>query len=188
MEMTELGEVARLHAAGVARVLAADLLPCMHCGAMLHQVADARTDLWEWEDEAGSRTGTDPDVAHLCDPAANPLGASNPYDALAKMAGLMSDAYFAALRSGKACETPFARRVTLDYSALKVRMDFGMSFHQHRAVTRWDPPGPEGAGRPRYTGLFYHCGWPAWLRPSGWYCRECKVQLRDGTPGLVWVS
>lgn len=178
-----MSTLAELHADGVVRVLAAELGPCVHCGAVLHQVADERTDLWEQADEAGSRTGTDPDVAHLCDPELNVYGASDPYDALKRMAGLMSDAYFAALRKGRACETLFARRVSLEYSALNVRMSMGMSFHQHRAHTHWDPPRTDP--QPRQPDLPYHCGRPAWLRPSGWHCRECKLVLTDETAELA---
>jgi hypothetical protein len=63
---------------------------------------------------------------------------------------------------------PECDRLMAEYSALKVRLDFGGTFHEHypREWPAWDgPPAPE------------HCGWPAWLRPSGWQCRQCGAAL-----------
>jgi hypothetical protein len=53
-------------------------------------------------------------------------------------------------------------------SALKVRLDFGGTFHQHYPASLPSP----------YEGTVPHCcGWPGWLRPSGWQCRRCGAVL-----------
>jgi len=178
--------LAQLHAAAVARVLSAPDRPCRHCGAMLHNVADEVTDLWATVDAEGSCTGVDPDVAHLYDPDANPLGAVNPWDALRLLAELMDATTHKAVMAGKACHTPLHWRVAAEYSALMVRLDMGLPFHQHSMTSDWDAgEAARHIGEPRPADLPYHCGWPAWLRPSGWHCRECKLVLTDETAELA---
>lgn len=134
---------------------------CVACRVPLHMVA-APGDEWAWADPGGSTSGTDPDLAHLYDPAANPLGAVNPWDALKRM----SDALLAAHAVKRACLTWVHWRLAQEYSALKVRLDMGLPFHVHRpeASPAYDgPPPPE------------HCGWPMRLAPSGWRCRVCPA-------------
>jgi hypothetical protein len=180
--------LAQLHAAAVARVLSAPDIPCRWCGAALHTVADEVTDLWAAVDADGSCTGVDADVAHLYDPAANPLGAVNPWDALRLMAELMNAADHKAVMAGKACHTPLYWRVAAEYSALMVRLDMGLPFHVHSPMARHElPSAAELAARRGYRppDLPYHCGWPAWLRPSGWHCRQCKLVLTDETAELA---
>lgn len=119
----------------------------------------------------------------MCDPAANPLGATSPYDALNKMAGLMEDAHMAVGKNTygigkKACLTPLFWAVAQEYSMLKVRMDTGMSFHVHHEAGGSVSAAPFPPCPP---DLPHHCGRPAWLRPSGWHCRECALVLDDAT-------
>lgn len=176
--------LAQLHAAAVAKVLSAADVPCRWCGTVLHTVADPATDLWAEVDADGSCTGVDADVAHLYDPEANPLGAVNPWDALKRMAELMDATNHKAVMAGKACHTPLHWRVAAEYSALMVRLDMGLPFHQHQPLTRSEVSTVDTSeGRP--ADLPYHCGWPAWLRPSGWHCRECKLVLTDETAELA---
>jgi hypothetical protein len=175
--------LAQLHAAAVAQVLSAPDVPCRWCGAALHTVADPATDLWAEVDAEGSTSGVDADVAHLYDPDANPLGAVNPWDALKLLAELMDATTHKAVMAGKACHTPLHWCVAQEYSALMVRLDTGLPFHQHRPLTSYQPPRTDP--QPRPEGLPYHCGWPAWLRPSGWHCRQCKLVLTDETAELA---
>lgn len=170
-----------IHAAEAAFELAKPERPCTRCGVPLHTVVNEKTDLFEPADASGSSTGRDPDLAHWFDPAANPLGATSPYDALRRMAELM-DAGHKAVPPGtdspRACLTPLFWDVARAYSSLKVRLDMGMSFHVHTEASGWDHDAPRPPCRP---DLPYHCGWPAWLRPSGWYCRRCDLVLDDAT-------
>jgi hypothetical protein len=169
--------LAELHSAAVDQVLQAAPGPCALCGVPLHAVADLRTDLFEVADAAGSKTGRDPDLAHLYDPAANPLGATSPYDALNKMAALMDTAH-RAVQHGRAEYTPLHWRIAGEYSMLRVRLSMGLSFHVHRVVASSDPARLPGLPRPADLPP-WHCGWPAWLRPSGWHCRQCRIVLDD---------
>ena len=135
---------------------------CRLCGAELHCKADLILDEYVWVGTDERTVGTDADLAQLYDPASNPLGACNPYDALKRMAGVMDRAQDAR----KACLTPLFWQVAREYSALKVRLETGMSFHVHR---------PDKT--PEYDGIPpYHCAWPMWLRPSGWHCRQCPYK------------
>jgi hypothetical protein len=140
---------------------------CIHCGQAVTMVADEKLDEWRWAGADGKTTGRDSDLAHLYDPARNPLGATSAYDALSRMAAMMDAASQAAKNPRKASLTPLYWRVAREYSALSVRLDMSLSFHQHMAWTEpWTgPPAP------------YHCGSPGWLRPSGWHCRECRMVL-----------
>jgi len=158
-------ELDGLHAAAVAGLMAAPDRPCSLCGVPLHTTA-LPDDTYGVADWTGSRTGTDPDLAPLCDPAANWLGASNPYAYLARLARLLDEADPG---SKKTQTTWLYERTVREYAALKVRLDMGLSFHYHQE---------DRAGAPRSLVVPpYHCSWPAHLRPSGWYCRECKVRL-----------
>ncbi len=139
------------------------LAVCEVCGAALTRVADETADEWVWADAGGQRSGADPDLAHLYDPAANPLGAVNPSDALARMAALL-DTGHKAVMAGKAGRTPLYWRVAREYSALKVWLDSGGTFHQHYALH----------GEPYQGDVPEHCGWPMRLTPSGWRCRQCS--------------
>jgi hypothetical protein len=123
------------------------------CPAVLHRVAIPELDEWGCADDAGSRFGDDPDLAH-CGP--------DPWAYLNEL--------------GERCIRGEGKKAVLDlaaareYSALKVRLETGGTFHQHYpkpgAEPAWDgPPVPE------------HCGWPGWLRPSGWQCRQCGAAL-----------
>lgn len=103
----------------------------------------------------GTKAGDDPDVAGL---------KPDPY------------AYLAAL--GERCVTGKGRQKRLDlaaareYSALKVRLETGGTFHVHQP----DGPGPVHDGP-----VPEHCGWPGWLHPSGWQCRQCGAALVLGS-------
>ena len=126
---------------------------CRFCKAPLHRAADLVTDEFVWVDEHGHQTGDDPDVADL---------KPDPYACLAAL--------------GERCVTGKDRKTALDlaaareYSALKVRLETGGSFHVHQP----DSPGPVHDGP-----VPEHCGWPGWLRPSGWQCRQCGASLAE---------
>jgi hypothetical protein len=179
--------LAELHAAEAARVLAGPERPCALCGVSVH-VAAAPGDEWRAADASGSFSGADPDLAHLFDPAANWLGASNPYDYLARL----SRALDGADPLSKRTETTWLYERTIrEYASLKVRLDVGMTFHQHRIASDWDGAAFAAAWAPgmmhvRRAGVPYHHDRIAWCRPSGWECRECRATLTDETPGL-WV-
>ncbi len=111
---------------------------CSLCPALLHREADPVTDTWVWADDAGQRSGADPDVAHL---------QPDPY------------AHLKAL--GARCVTGSGRRRRVDHAAaaeytmLKVRLETRGTFHEHSPaeLPAWDgPPPPE------------HCGWPSGWR------------------------
>lgn len=130
-----------------------DPVTCRFCPAVLHRVAIPELDEWGWADEQGQRFGDDPDLAH-CGP--------DPWAYLNEL--------------GERCIRGKGKKAVLDlaaareYSMLKVRLETGGTFHEHYpkpgAEPAWDgPPVPE------------HCGWPGWLRPSGWQCRQCGAAL-----------
>jgi hypothetical protein len=55
----------------------------------------------------------------------------------------------------------------------------GQPFHEHYPAG--SPPSPL-----RYQGTRpEHCGWPAWLRPSGWHCRQCRQFLGPARVEIV---
>lgn len=133
---------------------------CALCGEPLHRIADNRLDEFIWVGRDGKPYGNDSDLARLFDPARNPLGVSDPYDALSKMADRLNRAD----KARRTCRTRLYWQIAREYSALKVRLEMAGTFHQH--WTSETPP---------YTGeVPEHCGWPMWLRPSGWQCRQCK--------------
>jgi hypothetical protein len=72
------------------------------------------------------------------------------------------------------------RRAAGEYSALKVRLETGGTDHVHWTDASDDPPLHSGP----VPGC---CGWPAWLRPSGWQCRRCKRRLPVPVPLLAPV-
>jgi len=80
------------------------------------------------------------------------------------MAAMMDNARSAR----KASLTPLYWRVAGEYSMLKVRLETSATFHQHQASS-----GPWPASQP----VPEPCGWPGWLRPSGWQCRQCGAAL-----------
>ena len=123
---------------------------CRFCQVPLQKAADRKADEFVWVDARGRQTGPDPDLAHL---------KPDPY------------AYLAALGERVVTGTGRGRRVDhaagREYSALKVRLESG-TWHTH-----W----PDGPG-PRHPGPVPECcGWPALLRPSGWYCRQSGKAL-----------
>lgn len=126
---------------------------CRHCPAELHLAPDTRLDEWVWVDGSGSMLGDDPDLP------------PDPYGYLA----WLSDIQLAAHKLHKPGKSEFtwlfwAR--AREYSGLKVRIEMGGTWHTHYPVEH----GPAiQAGE-----LPWHCGWPMWLRPSGWQCRQCK--------------
>lgn len=129
----------------------------------------------------GSATGPAVDLAHLFIPEANWLGASHPYAYLAKLGELCE-----AATSAKRAETTWLYERTIrEYSALKVRLAEGFTFHRH--VLAREPWAYDPSRYPRGEVMPYHCGWPAHLRPSGWYCRECGELLTDENAELRLV-
>lgn len=131
---------------------------CALCPALLHRAPVPGADEWGWADRDGRACGDDPDVAHLL---------PDPY---AYLAALGERAM--ALMTGPKRQRDLAAATVVmgEYSALKVRLDLGGTFHQHHP----------GAGRaPFYAGPAVPecCGWPALLRPSGFTCRQCGTRL-----------
>jgi hypothetical protein len=60
-------------------------------------------------------------------------------------------------------------RAGREYAALSIRLTTGYH-HEHYPA--------DLAGLPPHEGpVPEHCGWPAWLRPSGWQCRRCGERL-----------
>jgi hypothetical protein len=124
---------------------------CRHCPALLHRVAIPELDEWGWADEQGSRFGQDPDVAML---------KPDPYAYLAALGGRCV--------TGKGKGRLVDHQAAAEYTMLKVRLEMSGTLHEHypREQPAYEgPPAPE------------HCGWPAWLRPSGWQCRQCGAAL-----------
>jgi hypothetical protein len=143
----------------------ADVPPftCVICLAPLHRIPHrGGLDEWQWADAQGSPSRIDPDLVHLYDPQLNPVGATDPYDALNKLAALMDTAGAAR----KACLTWVYWQAAREYSALKTRLDVSATFHQHEVSPA--TPAPHHGPVPR------HCGQPMRLAPSGWRCRACN--------------
>jgi hypothetical protein len=124
----------------------------------------------------GSAYGPAVDLAPLFDPSANWLGESSPYAYLARLGDLCSEATSAK----RASTTWLYERTIREYVSLKVRLDTGGYYHSHTPAREpWTyDPSREVAGERECA---CHCGRPAWLRPSGWYCRECGGLLTDAT-------
>jgi len=119
---------------------------CRLCGDHLREVADHHIDEYVWVDSRHRTTGRDLDLRDL------PM---EPYAYLSWLGQQCT--------SGRALDL----RVAREYSSLKVRLDSGMSFHQHR-------PGQVQPSRVRPP---HHCRWPMWMRPSGWHCRQCPYWI-----------
>ena len=129
---------------------------CRHCPAQLHLAADTRLDEWVWHDESGSILGDDPDLP------------PDPYGRLAHLGEIQMAAH-KQHKPGKSDLTWVFWAAAREYSALKVRLDFGGTWHTHY---------PREHGPALHDGLVpEHCGWPMWLRPSGWQCRQCADRL-----------
>jgi hypothetical protein len=144
-------------------------LPCWLCGDACHMVADTRLDLWDWADDSGSKTGKDSDLRQLYDAGWTPYGRlkwlADEMERLHKLSRKTKDGYHWPDDRTRAEYHARGR----EYSALKVRLEFGGTFHIHHVRTDSVPP---------WKGeLPYCCGSPAWLRPSGWHCRECRAVL-----------
>lgn len=179
MSVTQALTVGELHAQEVARLRARPVRPCAECGTPMtmgtgteHGI-NGPTDVFAPVAVDGTTYGPASDLAHLFDPSANWLGMSSPYAYLARLGELCNEA-----TSAKRAETTWLYERTIrEYVALKVRLGTGSIYHSHRAAREpwvYDPDrGPLGKVVP------FHCSTPAWLRPSGWYCRECLVLLTD---------
>jgi hypothetical protein len=138
---------------------------CWLCGDPVHQVP--RGDEWAWAGPDGKTTGIDADLRPLY------AGGSDPYAHLSLLAERMGAAMTArgGPRGTRASLTLLYWAAAREYSALKVRLETGGTFHQHQ-VHASRGPGNRGP-------LPYHCAGPMRLTPSGWACRQCMH--RQGT-------
>jgi hypothetical protein len=181
MSTTQLqGQVGELHAAAVAAVFARPVKPCTECGtAMTHgQGTDGGKDVFTEVAADGSVKAPASDLVQLFDASANWLGADNPYEYLAKLGDLCTEAL-----SVKRRETTWLyERVIREYAGLKVRLDTGSIYHRHMPAREPWAYVPNRA--PRGVVMPHHCGQPAHLRPSGWYCRGCGDLLTDESAEL----
>jgi len=140
------------------------VVPCWLCGDPLHQAANEHTDEFVWVGEDGRQTATSADLR----PLAQYGGA---YARLAWLDRALTGAMAAAggPHGKKASLTPLFWARAREYSMLKVRLEMGMTFHIHQV---------RSDDTPRYQGPDVRCcGWPGWLRPSGWWCRKCGRRL-----------
>ena len=139
-------------------------LPCWLCGDACHMVADIRLDEFTWVDDSGSTVGTDTDLRPLEEHGgayARLKWLADEMDWLSKLRD--SSPGRGEWPSSQAQAEYHARG--REYSALKVRLETGGTFHVHYVRTDSVPP---------YAGTVPRCcGSWAWLRPSGWQCREC---------------
>jgi hypothetical protein len=179
------GQVARLHAEAVAYLSARPVPPCAECGTPMTRAEGTERgingpkDIFTEVAVDGTTYGPAVDLAPLFDPAANWLGADNPYAYLARLGELCGEATSAK----RASTTWLYERTIREYVSLKVRLDTGGYHHAHTPATEpwvYDPDRVPVGERE----CVYHCGRPAWLRPSGWYCRECSDLLTDGNAEL----
>jgi hypothetical protein len=183
-----MSTLAELHASAVAAILARPVPPCAECGTpMMHAEGiehgiHGPKDIFTEVAADGTAYGPAVDLAPLFDPAANWLGMSNPYAYLARLGDLCSEA-----TSAKRAETTWLYERTIrEYVSLKVRLDTGGYHHPHmpkRDLWVYDPNRVPVGERE----CVYHCGSPAWLRPSGWYCRECRDLLTGATAEVRMV-
>lgn len=172
-----MSTLAELHAEAVAHLAARPVPPCAECGTpMTHgQGIDglSRRDVFTEVAADGTVYGPASDLAHLFDPAANWLGADSPYAYLARLGDLCSEA-----TSVKRRETTWLYERTIrEYVSLKVRLDTGGCYHTH--APEREPWTCNPSCEPRGVVMPHHCGMPAHLRPSGWYCRGCGILLTD---------
>ncbi len=117
-------------------------------------------DEYVWVDDGGSQTGTDSDLRmfdHLAGGAWETLGELD----------RMLAADRAAKKGAKMSPADYHRTIN-SYIGLNVRLGMKLTFHVHWTS---DPSGVwPGPVVPR------HCGWPMWLRPSGFHCRQCDFR------------
>jgi hypothetical protein len=179
-----MSTLVELHTSAVAALLARPVPPCIECGTpMVHgHGTEGGKDVFTEVAADGTSRGPAVDLAPLFDPGANWLGMSNPYAYLARLGELCIEA-----TSVKRTETTWLYECTVrEYSALKVRLDTGCYYHSH--VPEHEPwvydPHRVPVGE---RECVCHCDRPAWLRPSGWYCRECGDLLTDETAEIRMV-
>ena len=128
-------------------------IQCVICGDPLHRVVDTNLDEWVWVGNDGTRFALDSDLRDL------PM---EPYAYLTWVAEHCFEG------KGKDRKLNLAR--AQEYASLKIRLDSG-AYHEHKAALE---------DRPKHEGpVPEHCGMPMWLRPSGWYCRQCRKPLRE---------
>jgi len=145
------------------------VVACWLCGDPLHRMADTRVDEYVWVDAAGYQHGTDSDLRGLVCPATGEVSA---YARLEWLRDELDRGTRQAKRRAQHTWLYWAR--AKEYSALTVRLDTAGTFHVHQArpgdLPAWDgEPVPEC------------CGWPMWLRPSGWHCRQgCGATITRG--------
>jgi hypothetical protein len=149
------------------KAVAAQAGMCWLCGDPVCCVPHG--DEWAWAGPDGKTTGTDTGLRPFY------AAGSDPYAHLARMAERMDAAMTACggPRGKRASLTPLYWAAAREYSALKVRLETGLTFHQHQVHAS---RGPGNCGP-----LPGHCGWPMRLTPSGWACRQCNC--RQGTAG-----
>lgn len=133
---------------------------CRLCGDTLYRAA-VMWDEWGYVDGRGNRLGTDSDLRHLPDGA---------YARLSELAERCTTS------AGKSDMSVEGERAIREYGRLKTRMEFGSSFHTHRAMEHLRVPNCGQEPVP------YGCGMPAYLRPSGWQCRVHLVPLEQCVP------
>jgi len=140
-------------------------LPCWLCGDAMHMVADTRFDEFTWADDGGSKTGIASDLRQL-----EEHGGAYAYLAwlsgeLERLSGLSRKRKDGYHWPDERTEAEYFARGR-EYSALKVRLEMGGTFHVHQVMASDIPP---------YCGPDVRCcEYPAWLRPSGWQCRQCR--------------
>jgi hypothetical protein len=139
--------------------LATPVVTCWLCGDPLHRIADTAADEYVWVDAAGYQHGTDADLRGLVCPA---TGEADPDGRLAWLAAELTRG---SRQRRRAEHTWLYWARSREYSALKVRLDTKGTFHVHQVATG-DLPAWDGGPVPEC------CGWPMWLRPSGWHCRQ----------------
>lgn len=180
--------LAEMHRSAVEEARDRGARPCGECGTPMTMGTGTETGAYRTVDVFtpvavdGTTYGPASDLVFLFDPAANWLGAGDPYAYLARLGDLCMSA-----TSAKRTETTWLYERTIrEYTSLKVRLDMGPTYHQHApASVPWTyDPSREVIGD---RACVYHCGWPAWLRPSGWYCRECRELLTDATAEIRMV-
>lgn len=136
---------------------------CWICGAGLHRAANTARDEYTWTDASGSETGDDPDLP------------PDPYGHWAALRDTLGAAQQRARRKGVE-HTWLYWALSREYSMLHWRLTLG-TWHVHR---------PTGPGPPWQGEVPTHCASPAWLRPSGWYCRECGEKIDGPPPPAAW--
>ncbi len=140
-------------------------VPCWLCGDVLHQVADERADEFTWADDSGSTAGTDADLRPLEEHGGAYAYLARLSGELERLSGLSRKRKDGYHWPDERTEAEYFARGR-EYSALKVRLEMGGTFHIHQV---------RASGKPDYEGTVpYCCGQPAWLRPSGWQCRQCR--------------